>query len=165
MKPKKMKRKMTVKKRKVSSVLHEPLVRRPVVSAKPLKTVKRVSALSKSDLTSYRKMLEEKRKDLMHEVEKRIREGTASEREEVMDSADQALDSYESELHFGINDNERKFLEDVEEALNRIQKGQFGICPSCGSPISKVRLKAMPSARLCIECKQSQERSRISQNV
>ena len=129
-------------------------------SAKPAK-IKSFKSLPKLQLRVFRKMLEDKKVDLMHEVEKRLQEGQNTERVEVMDSADQALDSYESELHYGINDAERKLLEDVEEALQRIQEGSFGVCANCGDPISMVRLKAMPSARLCIECKQSQERSRL----
>lgn len=130
------------------------------VAAKPRKIVK-AKPLPKAQLKYFRKMLEEKKEDLVQEVEKRLQEGQQVERVEVKDPADQALDSYESELHYGINDAERKFLEEVEDALQRIQGGSFGVCMSCGSAISQKRLKAMPSARLCIGCKQAQEHARL----
>jgi DnaK suppressor protein len=155
----------TMKTKKTAKAVKAPVPAKKTAAAPvmaPAKVIKVFSKLPKSELNFYRKLLEEKKADLMNEVEKRIKEGQESERGEVMDSADQALDSYESELHFGINDNERKFLEDVELAILRIQEGIFGICSSCSQSISKERLKAMPSARMCIGCKQAQERVRVS---
>ncbi len=136
------------------------VVVRPALPEKPAKA-KPLYKMPAVELKFFRQLLEEKKKDLMHEVEKRLQEGQATQRVEVMDAADQALDSYESELHYGINDAERKFLDDVEEALLRVQEGLFGTCAQCGSVISKQRLKAMPSARLCITCKQAQEKTRV----
>lgn len=43
-------------------------------------------------------------------------------------------------------------LEDLDAALEKFEAGTFGMCESCGAPISEARLEAMPAARLCIDC-------------
>ncbi|HEY7439463.1 MAG TPA: TraR/DksA C4-type zinc finger protein [Acidimicrobiia bacterium] len=43
-------------------------------------------------------------------------------------------------------------LKEIEDALAKVDGGTYGLCESCGSPISEARLTAMPSARLCIAC-------------
>jgi DnaK suppressor protein len=71
--------------------------------------------------------------------------------------------SLESDRNFllRIKDRERKLILKVKEALDRIDNGTFGICESCGRPISEKRLMARPVTTLCIECKtevENQER-------
>jgi RNA polymerase-binding protein DksA len=46
----------------------------------------------------------------------------------------------------------RETLGDIDNALEKIDAGTYGICERCGSPIGEDRLEAMPAARLCIEC-------------
>jgi DnaK suppressor protein len=60
-----------------------------------------------------------------------------------------------------IKDRERKLITKVKEAMDRVDNGTFGICESCGKPISEKRLMARPVTTLCIECKtegENQER-------
>jgi len=57
-----------------------------------------------------------------------------------------------------IMDRERKLIKKIDEALERIENGTFGICISCGEEISKERLKVRPVADLCIECKSEEEK-------
>ena len=56
-----------------------------------------------------------------------------------------------------IRDRERKLIFKIEEALKRLDEGEFGICEECGEEIGIERLKARPVTTLCIECKSSQE--------
>lgn len=67
--------------------------------------------------------------------------------------------SLESDRNFllRIKDRERKLIMKVEEALDRIDNETFGICESCGKPISEKRLMARPVTTLCIECKTEKE--------
>jgi DnaK suppressor protein len=61
-----------------------------------------------------------------------------------------------------IKDRERKLIMKVKEALDRIDDGTFGICESCGRPISEKRLMARPVTTLCIECKtETEDQERI----
>ena len=50
-------------------------------------------------------------------------------------------------------------LEAIADALEKIEKGTYGICESCGKEISYERLEAVPTARLCVECKNQMEKS------
>jgi DnaK suppressor protein len=69
-----------------------------------------------------------------------------------------ASDNYDREFSLGLASNERKFLNELDEALNRIEDGTFGICDDCKGQITKIRLKAVPSAKLCIKCQQKKEK-------
>jgi DnaK suppressor protein len=53
-------------------------------------------------------------------------------------------------------------IADIEHALNKIGDGTYGICDDCGKPIAAERLKAVPQASLCLECKANQHRTLLS---
>jgi DnaK suppressor protein len=50
-------------------------------------------------------------------------------------------------------------LEQIEDALERIEAGVYGKCENCGNEISLARLKALPYAKLCILCQEEQEKN------
>lgn len=66
--------------------------------------------------------------------------------------ADLGTDNYEIENILGLMDSERKILLEINDALNRIEDGTYGICESRGEQIPKQRLKAIPWARYCVAC-------------
>ena len=70
---------------------------------------------------------------------------------------DQGSDSIERELGFYLAEREEKYLAHLNEALNRIREGTFGICRTCNKAISKKRLEAVPNATECIECKSARD--------
>jgi len=65
--------------------------------------------------------------------------------------ADLGTDNYEQEFSLGLMDSERKMMKEIDDAMERIQNGVYGICESTGKPISKDRLEAKPWARYCVE--------------
>ena len=71
--------------------------------------------------------------------------------------ADVGTDNYEHEFTLGLIQNEEEELREIDAALERLEKGEFGICDVCEKPIPKGRLKVIPYARLCIECKRGEE--------
>jgi RNA polymerase-binding transcription factor DksA len=66
--------------------------------------------------------------------------------------ADLGTDNYDQEFTLGLIENEQTTLEEVREALKRLDAGTFGLCLSCGGPIAKNRLQAIPYTRNCIDC-------------
>lgn len=68
------------------------------------------------------------------------------------DEAAIASDSVSMDMAVATLERERRTLEEVESALERIKKGTYGLCGLCGESISEARLAALPWARLCIEC-------------
>lgn len=57
-----------------------------------------------------------------------------------------------------LRDRDRKLIGKIQQALERIEEGSFGICEECGQPIEEKRLIARPVTTQCIECKEEQER-------
>lgn len=69
--------------------------------------------------------------------------------ENFADSAQVAAEQGENrELAMSL----RKQLEDVDDALERLDEGAYGVCESCGAQITTERLQAMPATRFCINC-------------
>ncbi len=74
--------------------------------------------------------------------------------------ADVATDAYDREFSLGLASNDRNVLVQIDDALKRIEEGDYGTCEECEKPIAKVRLKALPFARLCLKCQSAQEKAR-----
>ncbi len=74
------------------------------------------------------------------------------------DLADLGSDTFERERDLSLAENLRDLLDQVEHALRRIESGSYGVCESCGKPIEAARIKALPYASLCIDCKRREER-------
>ena len=120
----------------------------------------------KKDLKDFKKIVLKKKDELMDDL-KHISDDTLrkSQKEASGDisgytyhMADVASDNYDREFSLGLASNERKSLYELEDALKRIEDGTFGICDVCKGMITKIRLKAVPSARLCIKCQQKREK-------
>lgn len=73
--------------------------------------------------------------------------------------ADVGTDAMEREKAFLFASNEGQLLKEINEALRRVYRGEYGVCENCGQPIARARLEAMPYARLCLSCKEKEERS------
>ena len=72
------------------------------------------------------------------------------------DMADQASGNNEVHIQLKLKQTDAKILQAIEEALQRMDKGTYGICRDCGDPIAAPRLQAIPWTRSCISCKQKQ---------
>lgn len=69
------------------------------------------------------------------------------------DLADTATDTMISESETYLKARGGKFLKHIDEALKRIEKGDYGICVNCGHTISEERLEAVPHTQYCVPCK------------
>ena len=121
--------------------------------------------MRKTDLERLKKLLLEKRKALFEELSamntkmgKTIRESTGDLSSYSYHMADQGTDAMEREMTFMLSSKSGRFLYHIDEALRRIEKGDYGKCVGCGKQISYDRLKAVPHARFCIECKSAEEK-------
>jgi len=74
--------------------------------------------------------------------------------------ADQGTDAMEKEKKYYFASLNGGLLYDLDQALERIENGAYGVCTECNQPISKERLEAVPHALKCIKCKASEEMSR-----
>lgn len=123
------------------------------------------SPLSKPELESFRKWLVERRDALSGNVEKMEDEALRRSRQDSsgdlssmpIHMADLGSDTFEQDFTLGLIENEEEELNSISEALSRIEEGTFGVCEECEKSIPKERLKAIPHARLCLECKKKEE--------
>ncbi len=115
------------------------------------------SPLKPEKLEVFRAMLVQKISELLSEAGKTVSEMTSG-KENFPDPNDRA--SLESDRNFElrIRDRERKLILKMQEAIKRIDDGVYGICESCGGPISEKRLMARPVTTECIDCKTKQEK-------
>ncbi len=74
------------------------------------------------------------------------------------DIYDQASNERDRELLLLLGDREREKVRNIDEALARLEEGEYGICEDCEEEIPLGRLKAMPFARLCVKCKTDLEK-------
>jgi RNA polymerase-binding transcription factor len=72
------------------------------------------------------------------------------------DMADQASGNNEVHIQLKLKQTDAKILQAIEDALQRIDKGTYGVCRDCGEPIAEARLHAIPWTRVCISCKEKQ---------
>jgi DnaK suppressor protein len=75
--------------------------------------------------------------------------------------ADAASNSYNVDILMSISDNDLNLLKDIDNALDKIKTGAYGICEECEEKISEKRLEANPVARYCITCKRMMEEKGI----
>jgi DnaK suppressor protein len=107
-------------------------------------------------LEFFRNVLAEEMKSLLGEAEKTVSEMTV-ESSNFPDPTDRATQESDRSFELRIRDRERKLINKIKDALDRIDSGEFGICEECGDEISEARLKVRPVTTLCINCKMEAE--------
>lgn len=105
----------------------------------------------------FRSMLLEEMRSLLDEAEKTVSEMTA-DTTNFPDPTDRATQESDRTFELRIRDRERKLLNKIREALERLDNGTFGVCEMCGEEIGEARLKVRPVTTLCIDCKIEQEK-------
>ena len=74
--------------------------------------------------------------------------------------ADHGTDNFDRELALSLASSRQDSIYEIEDAIRRIDEGEYGTCESCGCPIERPRLKALPFAKKCIPCQNAAERGR-----
>lgn len=115
--------------------------------------------LSKKELGEFKQMLIEKRKSLVGDMAgmssgsygRSLQDSSGDLSNMPTHPADIGSDNFEHEFTLGLLESERALLNEINEALERIDLGTYGICLGTGDPIGKPRLKARPWCRYSIE--------------
>jgi DnaK suppressor protein len=111
--------------------------------------------MDKKDVEFFRNLLSQRVKELRSEAGKTVED--MDEDENFPDPTDRASMESNRNSILRIRDRERKLIFKIQEALQRLDDGKYGICEECGEKIGIERLKARPVTTLCIECKSNQE--------
>lgn len=112
--------------------------------------------LTTQDLEYFRKVLEEMLEEAQLKGDSTLDELTESQTV-YADPADRATAESDRSFTLRIRDRERKLIHKIQEAIKRLDDGEYGICEECGEEIGVARLKARPVTTLCVACKARQE--------
>ena len=125
-------------------------------------TIKAKKTLTQRQRNYLKAKLLEKRRELLAKLDAEMRSSLpASGVSPGDDLLDQAQDFGEQETSFQIAEIDSRAVEQINDAIHRLESGSYGICEACEEPIPPARLQAMPSATLCIKCKSDLERQGV----
>jgi len=104
------------------------------------------------------KKLQDKRRALVAAYVTNKNYGRDTEDGGTQDIADKASNAYTKEFLYSLSNTDRNILQMVDEALERLKGGNFGVCVECGEKMLPKRLEAVPWARHCISCQEREEK-------
>lgn len=108
-----------------------------------------------------KRILEERRREILAQVQEKMRdvraEGSAGEGQGVLDAAETSEADIQDDIEFALIQMKSETLHRIEEALARLESGQYGDCFECGEEISERRLRALPFAVRCKDCEEARE--------
>ncbi|GMR19591.1 MAG: RNA polymerase-binding protein DksA [Gammaproteobacteria bacterium] len=119
---------------------------------KPYTPRKGEKFMNKKQQDHFRKVLQSWKDELLGEINRTVHE-LRTEHENHPDPNDRASQETDMSLELRSRDREGKLIKKIDEAMARIDSGDYGYCETCGVEISVPRLEARPTAELCIDCK------------
>lgn len=129
-----------------------------------VKGFKERTIMDKRKVKSYRDRLLERRESLFSQVTEAEMSSRERDLEATQDPADMAANAYTKELLISMSANDRKLLQLIDEALARVESGDYGECVNCAEPVQEKRLNAVPWARYCLSCQDKQERGLLNED-
>jgi RNA polymerase-binding protein DksA len=122
--------------------------------------------MNAKDLQIFKKLLLKKRKEMLSQMEfikesdmeTTLKDASGDHSAYAFHMADQGTDTMEREKNFLYVQRDGRLIYHIDEALERIEDGTYGLCHACKNPINRERLEAVPHARLCISCKSNEEK-------
>jgi DnaK suppressor protein len=120
-------------------------------------------SLKRKDLAHFRELLQKKKQELMRAYSISKGDSQSDLDNGTEDYVDYAVNSYAREFLLSLTELERKQLLQVEEALSRIDRGEYGRCQQCAEEINRKRLEVQPWARHCVRCQELEEQGLLPQ--
>ena len=121
-------------------------------AAPPYKPKGKEEYMNARQLSHFRKMLEEMKRELSQDIDRTVH--TMQDEATIFaDPNDRASQESDMSLELRNRDRERKLIKKIDETIQRIDAGEYGYCDSCGVEIGLKRLEVRPTATLCIDCK------------
>jgi DnaK suppressor protein len=123
--------------------------------------VSETSPMKKGRYSDLRLMLEDRRREILNEVQGKIRDqredSTWGRVNEVLDAGESSEVDIQEDIEFALIQMKAETLTKINEALGRLEEGTYGYCSDCGGEVSEQRLRALPFAVRCKECEESRE--------
>ena len=118
--------------------------------------------MDNEQLMQFKQQLENMKQEILLELESTLNEMT-SQTGNIPDPNDRATVESDRSFELRIRGREQKLMSKIDEALARIEDGNYGICERCGEDIAIKRLEARPVAKYCFDCKNEQEQREKAQ--
>ena len=120
------------------------------------------AGMARSRYTELKRMLQERRGELQAQVQGKMRdvraEGTwGGKLNEVLDAVESSEADIQEDIEFALIQMKSETLNKVNDALARLEHGDYGYCFECGEEITEKRLRALPFAVRCKECEEAKE--------
>jgi DnaK suppressor protein len=120
------------------------------------------AGMARSRYTELKRMLQERRGELQAEVKGKMRdvraEGTwGGKQNEVFDAVESSESDIQEDIEFALIQMKSETLNKVNDALKRLEQGDYGYCFECGEEIAEKRLRALPFAVRCKDCEEAKE--------
>jgi DnaK suppressor protein len=126
-------------------------------------------ATNKDRNAELRRILEERRREIVSEVHEKIRdvrtEGAGGQEQGVLDAAESSEADIQEEIELALIQMKSETLSRIDEALARLEQGTYGNCFECGEEISERRLRALPFAVRCKDCEEARENAEQRERV
>ena len=113
--------------------------------------------MNKKDKDDFRRLLADKKESIIRKLTDTITESKEMESNVAQDLVDKAETSYTKEFLLSLTDGEREQLLQIDDAIKRLEHGEFGVCQVCQKEISGKRLHAIPWTAMCIDCQEKAE--------
>jgi DnaK suppressor protein len=117
--------------------------------------------LDKKTIAKFKKILLKEREQIVGDVKQMVESSKEMGQDGIQDIGDEAANIYNKQVLLSLNENERMRLREVDESLDRIENGSYGICEECGGPISLKRLEVRPVAKYCVPCLTKLEKGKL----
>ena len=125
--------------------------------------------MSKDRYAELTRILEERRREIMDQVQGKIRdvrsESPNSPTQGVLDAAESSEADIQDEIEFALIQMKAETLAKIGEALSRLEEGTFGYCFECGDEIAERRLRALPFAVRCKDCEEAREVAELRERL
>lgn len=113
------------------------------------------TAMRNADL---RQMLSKRRREMQNDVQGRLRDGRSDRPTEVRDDLEHSDAEIQGDIEFALLQMRAETVVRIDEALLRLDAGEYGSCVECAGEISERRLRALPFAVRCQACEEGRER-------
>lgn len=114
--------------------------------------------MRKAFLKKMREILDAQKKQILEQLDEEFRVGKEGTLEEGMDTYDLASEERDREINLILGDRDREKLQAIEDALERIESTDYGLCEMCEEEIAPERLEALPFTLLCVSCQSDLEK-------
>ncbi len=114
--------------------------------------------MRKTFLKKMHETLTAQKQQILEQLDEEFRVGKEGTIEEGMDTYDLASEERDREINLILSDRDREKLQAIEDALERITSGDYGLCDMCEEEITPQRLEALPFTRLCVSCQSDLEK-------